>query len=98
MKRTIKMQVEIPATKVSLFEAKKSAQMVINGIQAAERKGGNYDSKAIHAFTENLRGEAGVYEFDIMIDNQHITEDREAEVIKAITDSLPATHKIISVI
>ena len=97
MNKTFTIQAEVPATKVSLFEAKKSAQLIIAGIQVADRLGANYDVKAIHAFTQNLRGAAGVYEFDIVIDNQFITAENEEDTIKRITDSLPATHKIISI-
>lgn len=97
MKRTIKMQVEIPATKVSLFEARKSAQAIIAGLEFADRKGAKYDVKAIHAFTQNLRGAAGVYDFDVIIDNQYIPVEKEAEVIEQLTASLPSTHKIVSI-
>lgn len=97
MKKTFTVQVEIPATKVGLYEATKSAQMIAKGVEMMERKGGNYDMKAIHAFTQRLRGALGLYKFDVVVDNQHITDDREAEVIELFKSSLPATHKIISI-
>lgn len=96
MNRTIKFQVEVPATQLSSFAARKSAGLIIDGIERAERIGAQYDKNAIHEFTQSLRGAAGTYTFDVVIDNDDISEAEEVEILQEIVNSLPATHKIIS--
>jgi hypothetical protein len=90
--KTIRIQVVLPATQVSLFDARKSADLIINGIETLDRFGGEYDVKAIHAFTQSLRGAAGTYEFDVKLD---LMDEEEAEIMQEIVSSLPATHRII---
>lgn len=96
MNRTLKIQVEVPATQLSSFAARKSAGLIIDGLDRVDRIGAKYDKNAIHEFTQGLRGAAGTYTFDVAIDNDHISEEEVAGIMQEIVDSLPATHKIIS--
>lgn len=95
MNKTLTFQVEVPASQLSSFAARKSAGMIIDGIERANRIGAQYDKNAIHLFTQRLRGAAGTYTFDVLIDNNEISEAEESEIMQEIIDSLPATHKLI---
>jgi hypothetical protein len=96
MNKTLKIQVEVPATQVSLFAARKTALMIIDGLDTLDRLGADYNKNAINEFALNLRGAAATYEFDVVINNNFISKEEEVEIMQEITDSLPATHKIIN--
>jgi hypothetical protein len=96
MKKTLTFQVDVPATQISSYAARKTAGVIIDGLDALDRIGAEYDKNAIHEFTQTLRGAAGTYTFDVVINNNYISEAEEVEIMQEITDSLPATHKIIS--
>lgn len=97
MKKTLTIKVEIPASQDGMAYARQSANKIINDMQKIERIGGKYDLNAIHMFTLDLRGAAGVYEFEMVIDNPRITTEIEGQAMEIINNTLVAPYSIINI-
>jgi hypothetical protein len=97
MKKTLTIQVEIPATQDGMYYARQSANKIINDLAKIERIGGKYDLNAVHMFTLDLRGAAGVYEFEMVVENPRITPDMEGQAMEVINSVLVAPYSIINI-
>jgi hypothetical protein len=86
---------QIPAVQHTSFSARHLAAGIKKSMNVLVEIDADFHFDALISKIAALKGAAGAVEFDVLIDNNFLSEEEVPDLIQEITESLPASIELI---